>query len=359
MLYKAKESGRNRVESSSPPARKVLLLGRKAHSLLSQLREEGIEVTADPADASLVLTDLASASFAPDDRPLVVIGTGTIADFAVKRSRPDAEVVPEENALEKVAALVFGRAPKAAPALPGAEVEVKVEPAPGPRVALGAVPAREFPAGELKPPDIGREAKLAVLPGGRSGEKGLTLSSGSALYVVCPSRPGQAGEVAAQLAKDVDSCALVCAAPESTGALALGIPESNLICSDWRIPGSDAPVGWGGITVWPVDPLKFLNVRDVSPNALVESIKPKFTLVIVDCAGSLDIAGRASRSDGIVVLYKEGDSADAATGYWIRSYPGNNVLVCAPSEAPDILPAENGFVLVKRGVRTTERGSLR
>ncbi len=191
---------------------------------------------------------------------------------------------------------------------------------------------------------------LRVLPGGRS-DRGQSLALHSALYIVCPSRPGQAGEVAARLARDIDNCALVCAAPESTGALALWIPKDNLICSDWRIPGSDAPLEWGGVTVWPVDPFKFLNVKDVSAHALVEQIKPKFNLVVVDCAGNLEIASRAPKTDGVIVLHKEGDAADAATSYWLKNYAGNNVFVMSPSEVPDVMGAESGFM----GTKITEK----
>lgn len=188
---------------------------------------------------------------------------------------------------------------------------------------------------------------LKVFPGGHSS-KGQSFAVHSALYIVCPSRPGQAGEAAARLAKEVEGCALVCAAPESTGALALGIPEKDLICSDWRIPGSDAPIKWGGVTIWPVDPMKFLNIKDVSAHALVDQIKSKFSLVLVDCAGNLEIISRVPKTDGAVVLHKEGDMADTATSYWLKKYAGNNVAVMSPSECPDIVNAENGFVLIKR-----------
>ncbi|NPV30720.1 MAG: GGDEF domain-containing protein, partial [Firmicutes bacterium] len=257
-LYKAKSEGRNRVAGAQFQKLKVLLLGQKVSSLGPLLLEQGLEVATDPADATVVVADAQGFGFAPPGKPLVVLGTGTIADFAIRKSRPDAKVVKDpENVIEAL-------------------LEMLEKPKP------------------MK--------NLKVLPGGHS-DRGQSLALHSALYIVCPSRPGHAGEVAARLARDIEDCALVCAAPESTAALVLGISERELITSDWRIPGSNAPLGWGGITVWPVDPLKFLNVRDVSPNALVESIKPKFPLVIVDCAGSLDIAGRVSRSDGIVVLH--------------------------------------------------------
>ncbi len=307
---KATESeGRNRVAGAQYQKLKVLLLGQKVSSLGPQLLEQGLEVATDPVDAAVVVADAQGFGFAPADKPLVVLGTGTIVDFAVKKSRPDAKVVKDPESVVD---------------------------------ALMEMLEKPKPVKNLK-----------VFPGGRS-ERGQSLALHSALYVVCPSRPGQAGEVAANMAKTVDGCALVCAAPESTGALALGIPEGDLICSDWRIPGSDAPVKWGGVTVWPVDPFKFLNVKDASAHALVEQIKPKFNLVVVDCAGNLEIASRAPKTDGVIVLHKEGDTADAATSYWLKNYAGSNVFVMSPSEVPDVLSVENGFVMVKRRAESAE-----
>lgn len=302
-LYKAKNEGRNRVEGVQSRRFKVLFLGQQMPSLGPLLLEQGFDVATDPADAAVVVADVRGYTFAPADKPLVVLGTGTIADFAVKKSRLDAKIVRDPENIVDVLLEMFKK-PK---------------------------PAK----------------KLMVLPGGRS-ERGQSLALYSALYIVCPSRPGQAGEVAARLARDIEDCALVCAAPESTGALALGIPENDLICADWRIPGSDAPIKWGGMMVWPVDPFKFLNVKDISAHALVEQIKSKFSLVIVDCAGNLEIASRAPKTDGIIVLHREGDAADAATSHWLKSYAGNNVIAMSPSEVPDLLQADDGFVVVKK-----------
>lgn len=309
---KATESeGRNRVAGAQYQKLKVLLLGQKVSSLGPLLLEQGLEVAADPADAAAVVANVQGFGFAPEDKPLVVLGTGTIADFAVKKSRPDAKVVKDPESVVD---------------------------------ALMEMLEKPKPVKNLK-----------VFPGGRS-DRGQSLVLHSALYIVCPSRPGQAGEVAARLAKDIENCALVCAAPESTGGLALGIPEGDLICSDWRIPGSDAPLKWGGVTVWPVDPFKFLNVRDASAHALIEQIKPKFSLVVVDCAGNLEIVSRAPKTDGVIVLHKEGDTADAATSYWLKNYAGSNVFVMSPSEVPDVLSVENGFIVAKRGASANMNG---
>lgn len=81
---------------------------------------------------------------------------------------------------------------------------------------------------------------LTVIPG-KSSTKGQTLPFRAALYIVCPSRPALAGEIAAKLAKETKG-ALVCAAPESTGALAMGVKPEELVDADWRIPGSSSPI---------------------------------------------------------------------------------------------------------------------
>lgn len=63
-----------------------------------------------------------------------------------------------------------------------------------------------------------------------------------AFYVICLSKPARAGEMAVNLCNSINKPALVCATPDSTSALSIGIPVEQLIVSDWRIPGADAPV---------------------------------------------------------------------------------------------------------------------
>ncbi|AFV11026.1 transposase [Thermacetogenium phaeum DSM 12270] len=70
--------------------------------------------------------------------------------------------------------------------------------------------------------------------------------------------------------------------------------------------------------------------------------------LIYDNQGNLKIAFRAPKTDGVIVLYKERDTAGAATSYWLMNYAGSNVIVMSPAEVPDVLSAENGFVLVKK-----------
>lgn len=86
---------------------KVLLLG-EARRLASGVAERGFRVTLDPGDKpGAAVSDVAACQFAPDGIPLIVLGTGTVADWAARRKRPDACIVDApEKALEKLSELV-------------------------------------------------------------------------------------------------------------------------------------------------------------------------------------------------------------------------------------------------------------
>ena len=302
---------------------KVLLLG-----VPRDMFGEKVDIVSDPLDAQIVVADINSFNFAHNLKPLIVLGTGTIADYAVKTTRPDAYIAKDvEDALT-----LIKQYKKETPAeeKPSEATENKV---------------KEEPIQNKKP-------NLTVISSGRSSTNGHVISFNSALYVVCPSRPGKAGELTAEISKRIDNGALVCAASGSMGAISLGIPAKDLICMDWRVPGSDAPVKWDGVLVWPVDPYKFLKINE-NPNGLIENIKPKFPLVVVDCANEMEIVSRASNNDGIIVLYDQ--TVDPATSYWLKNYAGNNVFPASVSETIDIILAENGYVLnkhIERGKST-------
>lgn len=296
MLYQAKEEGRNKVCMENRP--NVLLLG-------IQGTDNRINITYDPKEADFVITNSRNIKFATNKYPVYCIGTGSVSDWSVKQTHPTAIMCSSfEDAVNKI----------------------------------------------LAPKDLfmGEKPKLTVLPGARGGNKGITVPDNGALYVVCPSRPAQAGEVSAKLVEH-DNTALVCATPESTAALSLGIPKEELIDTDWRIPGAKAPIQYGKITVWPVDPYKHLNVP-VNAHSLVDQIKSRFSLVIVDCGASLDICSRIAKDEGVLVLAREGDKSDEATQHWLENYGGLNVTVFSPAEIPNILSAENGFILSKVSV---------
>jgi hypothetical protein len=310
------------------PVKKVLCLGLESSLFAGQ----EIEIVADPNDAQIVVSDINGFNYAPKDKNLIVIGTGTVADFAVKASRPDAYIAEDiEDALN-----IIKHYQKETP-------------------AKEKVSEKGVNKVEKKPEKIAQRVEkkpnLTVISSGRSGTSGHVLTFNSALYVVCPSRPNKSGEIAAKISKSIDNCALVCAAAGSMGAISLGIPAKDLICMDWRVPGSDAPVKWDGVLVWPVDPYKFLKINE-SPHGLIEKIKPKFSLVVVDCAGELDIVSRASIKDGIIVLF---DETDSTISYWMKNYAGGNVFPSGVSETICIIPAENGFVLTKQDMQKASR----
>lgn len=300
MLYQAKEEGRNRVCMENIP--NVLLLG-------VQGSDNRIKMTSDPKEADFVITNTRNIKFTTNKYPVYCIGTGSVSDWSVKQSHPNATMCSSfEDAVDKI----------------------------------------------LAPKDyssffLGEKPKLTVLPGARGGNKGITVPDSGALYIVCPSRPAQAGEISAKLVEQFDNTALVCATPESMAALSLGIPKEDLIDTDWRIPGAKAPIQYGKVTVWPVDPYKHLRVP-VNVHSLVDQIKTRFSLVIVDCGGSLDICSRIAKDEGVLVLAREGDKSDEATQHWLANYGGLNVTVFSPAEIPNILSAENGFILSKVSV---------
>jgi len=334
-------------KQSMPDKKKVLCLGL---DISAQLAERGIEVVSDPENAQVVLSNINGFYFAPKNKDLIVLGTGTIADFSVKTARPDAYIA--ENIEDALAVLNCGKkidsheeaVQKKTSAPPKAEykaeTKAKVKPAETyeeKKEERSYSFAKQTLSSETKP-------SLTVLPG-RASSKGHTISFNSALYVVCPSRPGKAGDRAAAISKKVNKCAFVCAASGSMGAISLGIPAKDLICKDWRVPGSNAPVEWGGILVWPVDPYKFLKVNE-SPNGLIEGIKHKFPITVVDCAGDMELVSGVSNNDGIIVLYDQ--AVDPATSYWLKNYAGRNVVSASVSEAINIIPAENGYLFTKQ-----------
>lgn len=293
MLYKAKNEGRNKVKTA-PRKPRVLVLGKIP---LNEIKAN-IEVTYDPELATAVICDKNNLEFAPKGKPLYVLGTGQISDWMIKKQREDAILcMSVSEVIEK-----------------------------------------------LKP-----KTNLQVLPGVRTHDKSHTVPKNGTLYVVCPSRPAAAGEVAVKLVNSISNAALVCASPESTGAITMGIPERQLITSDWRILNADAPVKWAGVYVWPIDPYKHISAY-YDTHALIDQIKSKFSIVVVDCGASLDICSRISSEEGVLLLYKEGDASDVATKHWHKNHGGQNVLAMSPNEAPAIIEANNGFVITYEGI---------
>lgn len=281
-LYEAKNSGRNRVCISSAP--KILTLG-------VEINDPRVQATDNPDGAIAVIASSASAQKV-QELALYIILSQTISDWAVQKNFPEATFC---NSVSEAIDLI------------------------------------------MKP-------NLVVLPRAKSNNKHQTIPYHGAVYVLCPSRPAAAGEVAVQLSRSVEKVALVCASGSSMAAKILNIPDRILIKDDWRLIGSGAPIDWEGMKVWPADPYKYITTRhDI--HKLVDDIKKYFALVVVDCAGNLDLCQRIAHDEGVVILHREGDASDAVTSNWIKTYGNHAVMTVSPREEPIITKAENGFII--------------
>lgn len=80
---------------------KVLLLG-DARVLSSCIASKGHQITLDPGDrADVTVSDVMTCEFAPE-APLIVMATGTVADWATRQKRPDAQIVKEASMVLEV-----------------------------------------------------------------------------------------------------------------------------------------------------------------------------------------------------------------------------------------------------------------
>lgn len=293
MLYQAKNNGRNRVVADGSKVR-ALLLGKMP---LTEFHNNNIEITYDPELADVVVADKTTYTYAPTGVTLYVLGDGGVSDWVLKRD---------------TGAYVF-------PTILEIIHHIKGKP------------------------------KLQVLPGVRTQKNSQTIPKHGALYVICPSRPAAAGELAVQLSRSINNVGFVCASGSSTSAKILGIPDRTLIKADWRLLGSDAPIDWEGMKVWPVDPFKHITTRyDI--HKLVDQIKNYFDLVIVDCAGSLDLCQRIAYDEGVLLLYREGDASDTVTANWAKTFNAQSIMAISPSEEPSIIEAENGYIISYRSI---------
>jgi len=345
--------------------------------LAASLRGAGFRVVFDPRDARVCVSSIERVAYAPRDLPLLVVKRGSVSDMIALMLRPDAVLVAREDLPGAVASflsrgVVVGPGVEATESsLPGTRADESVRE--GPRaVAVGpegtaeegqtddrgadAVDTKELSIAASVPtaPEDGvpdgaenvrhsRKPNLYVLPG-RGAAGGVAVPDHGAVYVVCPGEPPLAGHVAASIARQVQNCAVVCASGSSSAALALGMKPEDLVLCDWRIPGSDAPVRVGGMTVWPVDPSKFLEVKDAPVRGLVDQIRGKFPLVIVDCGGDLSLCTGLSRESAVVVVRAGGGYVEWLVSQWAKDH-GGNVLTLGRGNDPVLERAGNGFVL--------------
>lgn len=297
-LYEAKSKGRNQVHSAR---NRVHVMVKEAASIVENLP---IQVVSDPLQADIIIADAKAADLVADTSSLIVVSETDMGQWALKQKYPGATVTTFSR-LSDVLSEILG--------------------------ISAYVP------------------KIQVLPGARKSDKGTSVTRNSAIYIVCPSRPSQAGETTALLASSIKNTAVVCASPASTAAICLGISRQDLIGCDWRVPGANAPVIYNGIYVWPIDPELYQLKFDASPLQVANSIRHKFDLVLVDCAGDLSLCTSAPNSDLVMVIHKEGDTSDYLTQEWLRQYNYRNTCLLSPAEIPQIIAVENGFIFT-RGV---------
>lgn len=80
---------------------KVVVFGN-LQDVSAELALWGIKVTTDPDEAAAAVSHPDYVRWVPREMPVVVVGTGTIADLAVKKHRPDAVIAGREDICKKV-----------------------------------------------------------------------------------------------------------------------------------------------------------------------------------------------------------------------------------------------------------------
>ncbi|WP_031516627.1 hypothetical protein [Desulfofalx alkaliphila] len=134
------------------------------------------------------------------------------------------------------------------------------------------------------------------------------IVAGGLFAVVSPWRPGLAGSIAAEIGKMLAEetegpVAVIGATGHSTAALWLEVPEEELILSDWRVPGSQAPVVINNINIWAVDPVKSLHTKvEEELLDLVASVRQAATYTVIDLASDMELAQKLVYQKNAVIL---------------------------------------------------------
>jgi len=330
----------DREHLSSPSERDVVRSGVLVHAsseVTQALRRAGFSVVSDPAKAAVCVVQADKAAYVPTGLPVVVLSAGNLSDIIATSRIPGAVLARPEELVDVVRSVLKDE---------GVLEDEETEPD-DPHVV------QDDEAG--KSPPQPQEAQLHVLPGGISERSATLPYHGVLLYVVSPSDAAHAGELAARLALITPGSALVCASGASTAALALGMAPEELVARDWRIPRAEAPVEFSGVTVWPVDPAKFLDVQDALPGALVSQIRDRFSLTIVDAAADLALAASAARNAVVAVIKRGGVVEEWLVNRWLTEH-GARALVLTPGETLKLRPLGGGFVLEIVGCSPLCRG---
>lgn len=329
---------------SPPPAVRDGVLVFADPAMERAVRKAGFRVVSDPRRALLAVATPDRAAFAPSDLPLLILRTGAASDVLIAARYPNARLIAEEELEDELRALLGEPAPE--PERPVLKREPEASPQAEPERPADPEPSPQAPPPPVPPPTPSPQARSVRVIPGKGKDDRLTVPGRGVIYVVSPGDPGLAGETAARIARALPKSALVCAGGMSTAAIALGIPEAVLVEADWRIPGAKAPLEKDGVTVWPVDPEKFLDVRDALPNALVSQIRSRFAVTVVDAAGDLTLTAGAPRNAVVIVLKSGSELVDRLTDRWLREH-GKNALVVLPHETVRVEPFGDGAIVRK------------
>ena len=194
------------------------------------------------------------------------------------------------------------QSPPPPPPLPPQSAAEAAPPEPSPLSAAGP----PYAAPPAAPPVASPAAPLPPLPPSAIGQ--ADFRSSTAMAFVSPWQPGLAGRLTAAAAEmfaaeERARVAVIGASGYSTMAGRLGVEEDELIMSDWRIPGSQAPVIRGSLRIWAVDPSKSLNIyNDEEMARLIARARSDYPRVIIDCADEHNLA-RELLYQGVSLMY--------------------------------------------------------
>lgn len=162
------------------------------------------------------------------------------------------------------------------------------------------------------------------------------IVAGGAFAVVSPWRPGLAGRIAAAAAKMFseggEEVAVIGASGYSTAAVWLDITDEELMMSDWRVPGSQAPVVKDNIKIWAVDPTKSLHMN-IDGNLWVQlkEVRKTAAYTVIDFAGDFELAQKVAFQGRSVVLViiPGGDPVEQRTALlWLNRFmEGKNNII--------------------------------
>ena len=133
------------------------------------------------------------------------------------------------------------------------------------------------------------------------------IIAGGLFAVVSPWRPGLAGRIAAAAAKifaeGEEEVAVIGASGHSTAGVWLDITDEELMMSDWRVPGSQAPMVKDNIKIWAVDPAKSLHLN-IDGNLWVQlkEVRKTAAYTVIDFAGDFELAQKVAFQGRSVVL---------------------------------------------------------